>query len=715
MLAERFKCTQQVGHLKAEHRLPPADPAREARQITRLRELAETPNSIPLSPRSCSTSSSPRSSSTTRRSRAPEPTVAPARPGVRQRAHNGGAPRRTPAPGDSELPCAAHRGWQHGPMSVLTRDEAQTRARLLDVHRYTIDLDLTRGDEHFGSTHRHPLHRPRRTGGHLRRAEARRPAPVGLDGHDPLDPAEPRRRPPPAHRPRRRASTSCASRPDMRYSRTGEGMHRFTDPADGETYLYTQCCMADANASSPPSTSPTSRPSSTSAVTAPDALDRPRQRHRHPRRRPRRRPLEARPHPADQHLPGRARRGPLPLRTHRARAASPSALHVRRSLAPHLDADADELFDITRRCFDRYHEIFDEPYPFDSYDQAFVPEFNSGAMENPGLVTFRDEFIYRSAVTDTERQTRAMVIAHEMAHMWFGDLVTLRVVGRHLAQRVLRRVHGLPDPHRSHPLHRHLGRLRHPPQDAGATTPTSAPPPTPSPPPPNSSPTPPPPASTSTASPTPRAPPRCASSSPGSARRTSSRGSTTTSPGTASATPPSPTSSTPSPAPPTATSTPGPTPGCAPPEWTPSPPPSPRTAATGTWRSTTREPPNRPAAAPTASRSALYDHAPAAPAPTRAARARRDRTERHPPRSPPHLHRPPPRPAPPQRRRPHLRQGPPRPRLLEDRRTLPLRPPRHCRPRHPLERRPRHGPRRRPPGRRPTSTPPAPTSRTRPT
>ncbi|MEU3155567.1 aminopeptidase N, partial [Streptomyces griseus] len=70
-------------------------------------------------------------------------------------------------------------------------------------------------------------------------------------------------------------------------------------------------------------------------------------------------------------------------------------------------------------------EKFDEPYPFDSYDQAFVPEFNAGAMENPGLVTFRDEFVYRSAVTDTERQTRAMVIAHEMAHMWFGDLVTL--------------------------------------------------------------------------------------------------------------------------------------------------------------------------------------------------------------------------------------------------------------------------------------------------
>ncbi|MCZ9343545.1 aminopeptidase N, partial [Streptomyces sp. TRM76130] len=94
----------------------------------------------------------------------------------------------------------------------------------------------------------------------------------------------------------------------------------------------------------------------------------------------------------------------------------PFGIHCRRSLAPYLDTDADEILDVTRACFDRYHEKFDEPYPFDSYDQAFVPEFNAGAMENPGLVTFRDEFVHRSAVTDTERQTRAMVIAHEMAH-----------------------------------------------------------------------------------------------------------------------------------------------------------------------------------------------------------------------------------------------------------------------------------------------------------
>ncbi|HEY0700166.1 MAG TPA: M1 family aminopeptidase, partial [Micromonospora sp.] len=82
---------------------------------------------------------------------------------------------------------------------------------------------------------------------------------------------------------------------------------------------------------------------------------------------------------------------------------------------------------ITRQCLDRFHQLFDgERYPFGEYGQAFVPEFNAGAMENPGLVTIRDDLVFRSAVTDSERELRAVTIAHEMAHMWFGDLVTMR-------------------------------------------------------------------------------------------------------------------------------------------------------------------------------------------------------------------------------------------------------------------------------------------------
>ena len=104
----------------------------------------------------------------------------------------------------------------------------------------------------------------------------------------------------------------------------------------------------------------------------------------------------------------------------------PFGLHARQSLAGHLRRDAAEILGITRACFDRYREIFTEPYPYDSYDQVFVPELESGAVENPGCVTFRDEFLFPAAVTRAERQLRGMVIAHEMAHMWFGNLVTMR-------------------------------------------------------------------------------------------------------------------------------------------------------------------------------------------------------------------------------------------------------------------------------------------------
>lgn len=303
-------------------------------------------------------------------------------------------------------------------MSVLTRDEAQTRAELLDVHRYTIELDLTGGDETFDS---HTLIRfAARVDGttfvELKPAELRS---VTLDGH-PLDPE--------ALDGNRLALPNLTAgehelRVDarMRYSRTGEGMHRFTDPTDGETYVYTQLFMDDVQRVFAAFDQPDLKAVFELSVKAPQDWT-------------------VLANGITEQTDGVWKAAPTPLIStylvavaagpwHSVRTEHrglPFGLHCRRSLAPYLDADADELLDVTRACYDRYHEKFDEPYPFDSYDQAFVPEFNAGAMENPGLVTFRDEFVYRSAVTDTERQTRAMVIAHEMAHMWFGDLVTLK-------------------------------------------------------------------------------------------------------------------------------------------------------------------------------------------------------------------------------------------------------------------------------------------------
>ncbi|TXC94370.1 aminopeptidase N [Streptomyces sp. ISID311] len=304
-------------------------------------------------------------------------------------------------------------------MPALQRDEAQTRAQLIDVHHYDIALDLTRGADRFGS--HTVIQFTARTAGdtfvELKPAELHS---ATLDGR-PLDPAalDDNRLPltdltPGAHELRLDA-TMC-------YSRTGEGMHRFTDPADGESYVYTQLFLDDVQRVFGAFDQPDLKAVFALTVTAPtdwtvlgNGI-------------------------ATQGDPGHWTLAPTPListylvavaagRWHSVRtehAGLPFGIHCRRSLAPHLDADAEEILDLTRRCFDRYHEIFEEPYPFDSYDQAFVPEFNAGAMENPGLVTFRDEFVFRSAVTDTERQTRGMVIAHEMAHMWFGDLVTLQ-------------------------------------------------------------------------------------------------------------------------------------------------------------------------------------------------------------------------------------------------------------------------------------------------
>ncbi|RZB20779.1 aminopeptidase N [Streptomyces sp. F001] len=306
-------------------------------------------------------------------------------------------------------------------MSVLTRDEAQTRAQLLDVRHYTIDLDLTTGDETFDSRTviRFTVRADQDvtdTFVELRPAELRS---VTLDGQ-PLDPEnlDENRLPlknltPGDHELRVDAA--------MRYSHTGEGMHRFTDPTDGETYVYTQLFMDDVQRVFAAFDQPDLKAVFELSVKAPDGWT-------------------VLANGITEHTDGVWKAAPTPLIStylvavaagpwHSVRTEHrglPFGIHCRRSLAPYLDADADEILDVTRACYDRYHEKFEEPYPFDSYDQAFVPEFNAGAMENPGLVTFRDEFVYRSAVTDTERQTRAMVIAHEMAHMWFGDLVTLK-------------------------------------------------------------------------------------------------------------------------------------------------------------------------------------------------------------------------------------------------------------------------------------------------
>ncbi|MER5308017.1 aminopeptidase N [Streptomyces sp. NPDC002773] len=303
-------------------------------------------------------------------------------------------------------------------MSVLTRDEAQTRAQLLDVHRYLVDIDLTTGAETFETTSTIRF-TARATGDTFVELKPVTLHSATLDG-EPLDPASLTGNRLPLSLTEGEHELRVAT--TMRYSRTGEGMHRFTDPTDGESYVYTQLFMEDVQRVFAAFDQPDLKAVFELTATAPDGW------------------TVLSNSITEQQPDGSWKATPTPLLStyfvcvaagpwHTVRtehAGLPFGIHCRRSLAPHLDADADEILAVTKACYDRYHEKFEEPYPFDSYDQAFVPEFNAGAMENPGLVTFRDEFVFRSAVTVTERQTRAMVIAHEMAHMWFGDLVTLR-------------------------------------------------------------------------------------------------------------------------------------------------------------------------------------------------------------------------------------------------------------------------------------------------
>ncbi|RKN42362.1 aminopeptidase N [Streptomyces hoynatensis] len=312
-------------------------------------------------------------------------------------------------------------------MATLTRSEAEARARLLDVHRYEIDLDFGRALENaesFGSvtTIRFTAREAGDTFVEVRPLALRR---ATLDGRD-LDPASlaggrlPLRGLTAGEHELRVAA-------EMPYSRTGEGMHRFTDPEDGLTYLYSMCCMTEGPLVFASFDQPDLKAVFDLAVTAPRDWtvlgNGVATRQQTAQGEPGRWHFASTP-PISTYLMAVAAGPYHSVRTEHA--GLPFGIHVRRSLAGHLDRDAGEILGITTRCFDRYHEIFAEPYPFDSYDQAFVPEFNAGAMENPGLVTLRDEYVFRSAVTQTEREVRGVVIAHEMAHMWFGDLVTLR-------------------------------------------------------------------------------------------------------------------------------------------------------------------------------------------------------------------------------------------------------------------------------------------------
>ncbi|MGI8776852.1 MAG: aminopeptidase N [Acidimicrobiales bacterium] len=206
---------------------------------------------------------------------------------------------------------------------------------------------------------------------------------------------------------------------DCAYQHTGVGLHRVVDPIDGAVYLHTQCEPFDAHRIYACFDQPDLKAGFDLTVTAPDHW------------------TVLSNSPVDSHVANVWRFARTPeLSTylfavvagpysgvHRAHGGLDLGLYCRESLVPHLDPD--EIFTITGQGIDFFVQEFDYPYPFAKYDQIFVPEFNFGAMENPGCITFNESYVFRSRVTEAARERRANTILHEMAHMWFGDLVTM--------------------------------------------------------------------------------------------------------------------------------------------------------------------------------------------------------------------------------------------------------------------------------------------------
>ena len=299
----------------------------------------------------------------------------------------------------------------------LTRDEASVRARLLDVRSYDVQLDLRdQGSAVFDSvtTVRFGCAEPGADTFIEIAAAAVREAtlngrPIDLSDFDGERLAL----------PGLAADNELRVAADCRYMRTGEGLHRFTDPVDGSIYLYTQFETYDAHRMYACFDQPDLKATFTLTVDAPadwvcvsggaatqDGA---------------RWTFATMPRVPTYITALIA--GPY-AHVHDEHDGIPLGLYCRASLAQHLDAE--ELFTITKQGFDFFHGAFGYRYPFGKYDQLFVPEFNAGAMENAGAVTFLEDYVFRSKVTDAAYERRAETILHEMAHMWFGDLVTMR-------------------------------------------------------------------------------------------------------------------------------------------------------------------------------------------------------------------------------------------------------------------------------------------------
>ncbi|GHE93624.1 aminopeptidase N [Streptomyces griseoluteus] len=310
------------------------------------------------------------------------------------------------------------------PGTNLTREEAQQRADLLSVDSYEIDLDLTGAQE--GGTFRSvtTVRFDVAESGAESFIDLVAPAvrEVTLNG-DSLDPAEVFKESRIALPGLLEGRNVLRVVADCAYTNTGEGLHRFVDPVDEQAYLYTQFEVPDARRVFASFEQPDLKATFRFTVTAPEGWT---VISNSPTPEPKGNVWAFAPTPRISTYITALIVGPY----HSVHSvyekdgqSVPLGIYCRPSLAEHLDSDA--IFEVTRQGFDWFQEKFDYAYPFEKYDQLFVPEFNAGAMENAGAVTIRDQYVFRSKVTDAAYEVRAETILHELAHMWFGDLVTM--------------------------------------------------------------------------------------------------------------------------------------------------------------------------------------------------------------------------------------------------------------------------------------------------
>ena len=321
------------------------------------------------------------------------------------------------------------------PGQNLTRTEAAERAALVAAHEYAVTLDLSGAADPERATFRSvTTARFDATPGASTFIDLIAPTvhEVTLNGRA-LDPAE-------VYTDSRITLADLAEHneltvvADCAYMHTGEGLHRFTDPADGATYLYTQFEVPDSRRVLTVFEQPDLKGSFTFTVTVPEDW------------------TVFSNSPTPEPVAATAEGAPAGSRTFAfaptERMSSyvtaivagpyvgttgqyvaddgrvvPLGTYCRASLAEYMDSE--EILDITRKGFAYYEQLFGTLYAFPKYDQVFVPEFNAGAMENAGIVTHRDDYVFRSRPVEARVERRAVTILHELAHMWFGDLVTM--------------------------------------------------------------------------------------------------------------------------------------------------------------------------------------------------------------------------------------------------------------------------------------------------